>query len=82
MKINLHQSNAGIGNRLKTQRFIDIIAHNINRKVIHADRELLTKSTIQIGQLTSEIASVLSSAVLGLNIFLIRIHNHLNVNRD
>jgi hypothetical protein len=52
IKINLHQSNAGIGNKLKIPRFIEIIAHKIRININHSDNELLTKFTIHIGQLT------------------------------
>ncbi|MDR1987816.1 MAG: hypothetical protein LBQ24_03510 [Candidatus Peribacteria bacterium] len=68
---NLHQSSAGIGKRLNTHKLIDIIAQNIIRNINQACRELLIKSTIQIGQLTDSNASFLSSGVSGLNIFLI-----------
>jgi hypothetical protein len=54
----------------------------MNKKTIHHSNELLIKSTIQTGQLTCEIASVLSSGVFGLNIFVTNIHNHLKVRRD
>jgi hypothetical protein len=81
ININLHQSNAGIGNKLKTHKFIDITAHIINIKIIQALIELLIKSTIHIGQLTCLIASSLSLGVSGLNIFFTNIHIHLNVNK-
>jgi hypothetical protein len=67
---NLHQSSAGIGKRLKTQRLIETIAQNITKNTNQASKELLMKSTIQIGQLTDSIASCLSSGVSGLKIFL------------
>jgi hypothetical protein len=44
-----------------------------------ADKELLIKSTIHTGQRTSDIASVLSSGVAGLKIFLTNIQSHLKV---
>ena len=80
MKINLHQSSAGIGKRLNTQRLIEIIAQITTKNIIQPSKEWLMKSTIQMGQLTCSKASVLSFGVSGLNIFLINIHNHLNVN--
>jgi hypothetical protein len=46
---NLHQSRAGIGNKLKTQRFIDIIAHIIIINITQDFNEFATKSTIHIG---------------------------------
>jgi hypothetical protein len=49
---NLQPSKAGIGNKLKTHKFIDIIAHITTKNNIHHSRELLIKSTIHIGQLT------------------------------
>jgi len=76
IKINLHPSRAGIGKRLKTHKLILIIAHKISIKINHADIEFVIKSTIHIGQLTCSIASDRSVGVLGLNIFLIKIHNH------
>jgi hypothetical protein len=79
IKRNLHPSRAGIGNKLNTHKFIEIIAQIINKNTIQASRELLIKSTIHIGQLTCAIASSLSFGVSGLNIFLINIHIHLNV---
>jgi len=80
IKRNLQPSKAGIGNRLKTHRLIDIIAQITIKNTIHHSIELLIKSTIQIGQLTCCKASSLSFGVSGLNIFLTKIHNHLNVN--
>ena len=82
ININLHQSSAGMGSKLKTHRFILIIAHNIIKKINHPAIEFVIKSTIQIGQLTCLIASLLSSFVLGLNIFLIKIFNPFNVKRE
>ncbi|MBT3726184.1 hypothetical protein HOG21_00320 [bacterium] len=81
IKINLHQSRAGIGNRLKTHRLIDIIAQSIIMNVIQASIELLIKSTTHIGPLTCFMASCLSLGVSGLNIFLIRIFIALNVSK-
>jgi hypothetical protein len=46
---NLHQSRAGIGNRLNTQRLIEIIAHIITINITQDFSELATKSTIHIG---------------------------------
>ncbi|MDR3150845.1 MAG: hypothetical protein LBU14_04550 [Candidatus Peribacteria bacterium] len=76
---NLPQSRAGIGNKLKTQRLIEIIAQKITKNTIQAFIEELTKLTIQIGQFIEFIASCLSSGVFGLNIFFIIYHIHLNV---
>jgi len=70
MKINLHQSNAGIGSKLKTHKFILIIAQIIDIKIIHSHIVFVIRSTIQIGQLIDFIASVLSVFVFGKIIFL------------
>jgi len=43
IKTNLHQSKAGIGSKLKTQRFIDIIAVIISKNEKPFIRELLIK---------------------------------------
>jgi hypothetical protein len=51
ININLQPSKAGIGSKLKTHKFILIIAAIINKNFTHADNELVMKSTIQIGQL-------------------------------
>jgi hypothetical protein len=66
---NLHPSRAGIGSKLKTQRFTDIIAQKITRNIIQDLRDSLIRFTIQIGQLTNFNASSLSSLFFGLNIF-------------
>jgi len=79
---NLHQSRAGIGRRLKIQRFIEIIAQIINIKIIHSEIDAVIKLTIHIGQLTWEIASSLCSGLSGINIFQTRSFNHLKVNKD
>ena len=80
MNKNLHQSSAGIGNKLNTHKFIEIIAHIITININQALSESFIKSTIHIGQLRDSIASFLSTGVSGLNIFLTKIHIHLNVN--
>jgi hypothetical protein len=82
MNTNLHQSRAGIGKRLKTQRLIEIMAQIIRRKIIHPFIELVIKSTIHIGPLTCESASCLSVGVSGVNIFFTRIPSHLRVRSD
>ncbi|MDF1682648.1 MAG: hypothetical protein P1U46_02745 [Patescibacteria group bacterium] len=64
---------------MKTQRFIEIIAHIIIINTNQADRELLMKFTIQIGQLILSIASSLSLGVSGLKIFFINNQIHLKV---
>jgi hypothetical protein len=79
ININLQPSRAGIGSKLNTHKFIEIIAHITNKNTKPASKELLIKSTIHTGQRTSDIASALSSGVSGLTIFLTRTHNHLNV---
>jgi hypothetical protein len=66
---NLHQSRAGIGSKLKIQRFIEIIAQKTTRNIIQDLRDSLINPTIQIGQLTDFSASSLSSLFSGLNIF-------------
>jgi len=50
MNKNLHQSKAGIGSKLKTHKFIDIIAQTIKIKIIPFQIDFVIKSTIQIGQ--------------------------------
>ena len=77
---NLHQSRAGIGSRLNTHKLIDIIAQITSKNINHASIELVIKSTIHIGHFTCSNASCLSTGVSGLNIFLTKIPNHLNVN--
>jgi hypothetical protein len=49
---NLHQSKAGIGNKLNTHKFIEIIAHIIRMKIIQFEIDLVIKSTTQIGHET------------------------------
>ncbi len=49
---NLHQSKAGIGNKLNTHKFMLIIAQITSIKDIQYQIVLLIKSTIQIGQET------------------------------
>jgi len=78
---NLHQSKAGIGNKLNTQRLIEIIADKINKNIIPALKEFATKSTIQIGHFIFLTASSLSVSVFGLNIFCHKIPIHLKVNK-
>jgi len=68
IKKNLHQSRAGIGNKLKTQRFILITAVIISKNIIHSHIDLLMKSTIHIGQLIDCIAVSLSFSSFGANI--------------
>jgi hypothetical protein len=51
IKINLPPSNAGIGSKLNTHKFILIIAVIINKNLTQAESEFVIKSTIQIGQL-------------------------------
>ena len=77
---NLHQSRAGIGNKLKTQRLIEIIAHNIITILIQCvSNTLVIKSTIQIGHFILSKACDLSFGVSGKIIFLNNIQIHLNV---
>jgi hypothetical protein len=78
---NLHQSNAGIGSKLNTHKFIEIIAAIINKNIIPALNEFATKSTIQIGHFIFFTASSLSVSVFGLNIFCHKIQIHLKVNK-
>jgi hypothetical protein len=82
IKRNLHQSSAGIGSKLNTQRFIDIIAAMIKINATHASRELATRWTIQIGHFILDTASVLSSGVLGENIFCISVARTFSVSKD
>jgi hypothetical protein len=49
---NLHQSRAGIGNKLKTHKFIEIIAQIITKNTNQAESVLEMKFTTQIGQET------------------------------
>jgi hypothetical protein len=49
IKINLHQSKAGIGNRLKTHKFILMIAQIIKIKITQFVTDFVIKSTTQIG---------------------------------
>jgi hypothetical protein len=76
---NLHQSRAGIGNKLKTHKFILKIAQIINKNTIHSHTDLLIKSTIQIGQLICAIASSLCFGFSGAKMLFQSIFNHLNV---
>ena len=82
ININLHQSKAGIGKRLKTHKFILIIAHIIIKNTTQAFREFDIKSTIHIGPAKLSIASCLSLGFSGLNIFFISIPNALNTSSD
>jgi len=77
---NLHPSSAGIGRRLKTQRFTDMIAHRIKRSIIPPARESVIRLTIPIGPETFSIASLRSSGVSGKNTFFHKSFNPLKVN--
>ena len=66
---NLHQSRAGIGNKLKTHKFIEIIAQIITKNTNQAESVLEMKFTTQIGQETLWIASCLSFWFSGVIIF-------------
>jgi len=78
---NLHQSRAGIGRRLNTQRLIEIIAQIITIKTIPALSEFATKSTIPIGHFMFCTASILSSGVSGFTSFFTNIQIALKVSR-
>ncbi len=67
---NRPPSRAGIGRRLNTHRFIDIIAAIIIINLIHPHSEPLIKSTIPIGPLTCSTASLRSTGVSGNISFL------------
>ena len=79
---NLHQSKAGIGNKLNIHKLIEMIAQIININIIHSEIEDEIKSTIQIGQLTCCKASSLSLGVSGTKIFQRSSFSHLKVNID
>ena len=49
---SLHPSNAGIGRRLNTHKFIDIIAQSITRRVSPHWRDCVITFTIPIGHAT------------------------------
>ena len=76
---NLHQSRAGIGNKLKTHKFIEIIAQIITKNTNQAESVLEMKFTTQIGQETLWIASCLSFWFSGVIIFLSKIQIPLKV---
>ena len=76
---NLHQSRAGIGNKLKTHKFIEIIAQIITKNTNQAESVLEMKFTTQIGQETLWIASCLSFWFYGVIIFLSKIQIPLKV---
>jgi ABC-type uncharacterized transport system involved in gliding motility auxiliary subunit len=78
---NLHQSKAGIGNKLNTHKFILIIAIKIIIKTAHCDRVFDTRLTTHIGQLTLFKASCLSSSFSGLTNFLTKLHSASKVNK-
>jgi hypothetical protein len=78
---NLHQSKAGIGKRLKTQRFIEIKAQIISKNKIQLEKVSLIKFTIQIGQLIEFIASCLSVFVSGVKIFFAKSESAEKVKR-
>jgi hypothetical protein len=82
ININLHPSSAGIGKRLKTHKFILIIAAMMNINFIPAESEFVIKSTIPIGPLTCSIASCLSIGVSGTTIFFTKLPIHWNVRSD
>lgn len=77
---NLPQSSAGIGRRLKTHKFIDIIAQSTMRSINPHSNDCVITLTIQIGPATCSIAPVLSSGVSGKNICKISIFSPENVN--
>ena len=76
---NLHQSRAGIGNKLKTHKFIEIIAQIITKNTNQAESVLEMKFTTQIGQETLWIASCLSFWFSGVIIFFSKIQIPLKV---
>ena len=76
---NLHQSRAGIGNKLKTHKFIEIIAQIITKNTNQAESVLEMKFTTQIGQETLWIASCLSYWFYGVIIYLSKIQIPLKV---
>ena len=76
---NLHQSRAGIGNKLKTHKFIEMIAQIITKNTNQAESVFEMKFTTQIGQETLWIASCLSFWFSGVIIFLSKIQIPLKV---
>jgi hypothetical protein len=76
---SLPPSKAGIGRRLNTHRFTDIIAQRIISIVNHLLIDCVMSQTIPIGPATLSIASSLSCGVSGLNIFFTNIQRPENV---
>ena len=76
---SLPQSSAGIGRRLNTQRFTDIIAQRSIRSDVQPARAFVITQTIPIGPATCSRASCLSVGVSGRNISPSSIQSQLRV---